>query len=344
MNTWIPRFCLPARRLVALLVAIGTLAIASPSAAQDATPGIPAHDPVMAEQDGTYYLFTTGEGITMWSSPDRETWTRQGAVFDEPPSWATEVVPEFDNSIWAPDIAEHDGTYYLYYAVSSFGSNASAIGVATSPTLNPDANDYGWTDHGIVVESVPGRDAWNAIDANLIVAEDGQPWLTFGSFWSGVKLVEMATPPTELAEDAEWHNLAGQHRYRKLDPRDAGDRMNGAIEAPFLFKHGDYYYLFASWGLCCRGEESTYKVVVGRSQDITGPYLDKEDQEMRLGGGSLVVDGNERWAGVGHSAAYTFDGTDYLAFHGYDRQDDGNSKLWIREIEWFHGWPKVSLE
>jgi arabinan endo-1,5-alpha-L-arabinosidase len=344
VHTWITRFRLPARRLGALLVAIGVLALASPSAAQDATPGIPAHDPVMAEHDGTYYLFTTGEGITMWSSPDREDWTPQGSVFDEAPSWASEVVSDFDNDIWAPDIAEHDGTFYLYYAVSSFGTNASAIGVATSPTLNPDAEGYGWTDHGIVVESVPGRDAWNAIDANLIVADDGTPWLTFGSFWGGIKLVEMATPPTELADDAEWHNLAGRHRYEKLDPKDAGDRMNGAIEAPFLFKHGDYYYLFASWGLCCRGEDSTYRVVVGRSEDITGPYLDKEDQEMRLGGGSLVVDGNDRWAGVGHSATYTFDGTDYLVFHGYDRQDDGASKLWVREIEWFHGWPEVSLE
>jgi arabinan endo-1,5-alpha-L-arabinosidase len=315
-------------------------------AAQQATPGTPVHDPVMIEEDGTYYLFGTGTGISVWSSPDREDGTREAPVFDEPPPWDSDVVSGAGHprgEVLA-DIAEHDGTYYLYYSISDFGENTSAIGVATTPTLDPEAPNHEWTDHGIVVESVPGRDLWNAIDPNLIVADDGTPWLTFGSFWEGIKLVEMADPPTATAADAEWHTLAARHRYWKLDERDAGDRMNGAIEAPFLFKHGDYYYLFASWDRCCRGEESTYKVVVGRSKDITGPYLDKEDQDMRLGGGSLVVDGNQRWPGVGHSATVTFDGTDYLVFHGYDAQDDGDSKLWIREIEWFHGWPQVSLD
>lgn len=306
---------------------------------------IPVHDPVMIEADGTYYLFETGEGITMWSSPDREEWTREGPVFDRAPDWATDVVPDFDNDIWAPDISRHDGTYYLYYSVSSFGSNRSAIGVATNETLDPDASNYAWTDHGIVVESRPGRDLWNAIDPNLFVTNDGTPWLTFGSFWKGLKLVKLNEDLTGLADAPEWHTVAGRHRYWKLDERDAGGRMNGAVEAPFLFKRGEYYYLFASWGLCCRGPASTYRVVVGRSKDITGPYLDKEDQEMRLGGGSLVVDGNSDWAGVGHSATYTFDGTDYLVFHGYDLSDDGRSKLWIEDIEWGpHGWPSVSLD
>ncbi len=326
-----------------MLAAVLGLGTGGAAVAQPATPGIPAHDPVMIEADDTYYLFATGEGVTMWSSPDRENWTREAPVFDEAPDWAADVVPDFDNDLWAPDIAEHDGTYYLYYSVSDFGESTSAIGVATSPTLDPDAPNYEWTDHGRVVESVPGRDDWNAIDPNLTIDEQGTPWLAFGSFWDGIKLVQLADPPTEVAADAEWHTLAARHRYWKLGERDGGDRMNGAVEAPFIFRHGDYYYLFASWGLCCRGEESTYRVVVGRSEDITGPYLDKEDQDMRLGGGSLVVDGNERWPGVGHNAAYTFNGVDHLVFHGYDAQRDGRPALWIRPIEWFHGWPDVSL-
>lgn len=298
----------------------------------------------MIEQEGIYYLFETGEGITMWSSLDRQSWTQEGQVFDTAPDWTTDVVPDFDNDMWAPDISRHDGTYYLYYSVSSFGSNRSAIGVATNSTLDPDAAGYEWTDHGIVVESFPGRDLWNAIDPNLFVADDGTPWLTFGSFWKGIKLVKLNDDRTRIAASPEWHTIAGRHRYWKLDERDAGDRMNGAIEAPFLFKRGDYYYLFVSWGLCCRGEESTYRVMVGRSEDITGPYLDKENQSMRLGGGTLVVDGNQEWAGVGHSATYTFDGADHLVFHGYDVSDDGQSKLWIEEIEWGeHGWPTVTL-
>lgn len=327
-----------------MLLVAGLLFLASaPVQAQHID--IPVHDPVMIEQDGTYYLFGTGQGIAVWSSPDMENWTREGSVFETAPDWATDVVPDFNNHIWAPDISEHDGTYYLYYSVSSGGRNTSAIGVATNSTLNPESADYEWTDHGIVVRSRPGRDLWNAIDPNLAVDEEGTPWLTFGSFWKGLKITKLADNRTELAEDQEWHTIAGRHRYWKLDERDAGGRMNGAVEAPFIFKKGDYYYLFVSWGMCCRGPESTYRVVVGRSKDITGPYLDKEDQEMQLGGGSLVVDGNSEWAGVGHSATYTFNGTDYLVFHGYDNSDNGRSKLWIQEVDWGeHGWPTVSLE
>lgn len=315
------------------------------AAAQAQHTDIPVHDPVMIEEEGTYYLFETGDGISVWSSPDRQDWTREGSVFDAAPDWTTDVVSDFDNHMWAPDIAEHEGTYYLYYSVSSFGENRSAIGVATNETLDPDASTYEWTDHGLVVESVPGRDLWNAIDPNLTFDADGTPWLTFGSFWKGVQLVQLNDDLTGLAEPETWHSIAARHRYWKLEPRDGGDRMNGAVEAPFIFKKGEYYYLFVSWGLCCRGEESTYRVMVGRSKDITGPYLDKEDQSMRLGGGSLVVDGNSEWAGVGHSATYTFGGTDYLVFHGYDVSDDGRSKLWIEEIQWGeHGWPRVTLE
>lgn len=326
------------------LIVVGLLLVAA-TTVQAQHVDVPVHDPVMIEADGTYYLFETGEGISVWSSPDMENWRRAGSVFETAPDWATDVVPDFDNDIWAPDISRHDGTYYLYYAVSSFGSNRSAIGVATNATLDPDAPSYEWTDHGIVVESVPGRNLWNAIDPNLVVDEDRTPWLTFGSFWQGIKLVKLDDSLTDLAEPEEWHTIAGRHRYWKLDERDAGGRMNGAIEAPFIFKEGDYYYLFVSWGLCCRGPESTYRVVVGRSKDVTGPYLDKEDQEMRLGGGSIVMDGNSDWAGVGHSATYTFNGTDYLVFHGYDVSDEGRSKLWIEEIDWGEfGWPTVSLD
>lgn len=327
-----------------ILVLVGML-LGAPVVGQAQSLDVPAHDPVMIEEDGTYYLFETGEGISVWSSPDREDWTREGPVFDAAPDWATDVVPDFDNNMWAPDIAQHEGTYYLYYSVSSFGENRSAIGVATTETLDPDAEKYGWTDHGKVVESVPGRDLWNAIDPNLTVDEEGTPWLAFGSFWKGIKLVQLNEDLTGLATPEEWHTIAARHRYWKLEDRDGGDRMNGAIEAPFIFKKGDYYYLFVSWGLCCRGEDSTYRVMVGRSEDITGPYLDKEDQPMRLGGGSLVVDGNSEWAGVGHSATVTFDGTDHLVFHGYDVSDDGQSKLWIEDIRWGeHGWPRVTLE
>lgn len=307
---------------------------------------IGVHDPVMIQQDGTYYLFETGRGVSMWSSPDMENWTEEEQIFDSAPEWTFEVNPDFRNHMWAPDIAHHNGTYYLYYSVSSFGRNTSAIGVATNETLHPDDPNYEWVDHGPVVESVPGRDMWNAIDPNLTFDDEGTPWLTFGSYWLGMKLVKMKDNLTEVAvnTEAEWHTIAARHRYWKLDERDAGDSENGDIEAPFIFKKNGWYYLFASWDRCCSGENSTYKVVVGRSKDITGPYLDRANRDMRHGGGTIVIKGNEDWAGIGHNSAYTFNGTDYLVAHGYDLSDDGDSKLILLEMEWDDGWPEVSID
>jgi arabinan endo-1,5-alpha-L-arabinosidase len=306
---------------------------------------IRVHDPVMIRQDSRYYLFSTGPGIAVWSSEDMENWQREDPVFGETPTWAGSVVPGFRNFEWAPDISYHDGTYYLYYSVSAFGKNTSAIGVATNSTLHPDDPAFKWVDHGPVVESVPGRDMFNAIDPNLVEDEDGTPWLVFGSFWSGLKQFRLNQDRTRPAEPQEWYTVAARHRYWKLDELDAGDSFSSRIEGPFIFRKNGVYYLFVSWDRCCSGAESTYKVVVGRSENVFGPFMDKEGEDMRLGGGSLVVRGNDKWAGVGHNSAYTFDGKDYLVFHGYDLSDKGMPKLWIKEIVWDEdGWPKVTLD
>jgi arabinan endo-1,5-alpha-L-arabinosidase len=159
-----------------------------------------------------------------------------------------------------------------------------------------------------------------------------------------MKLVRLDTGLNAPATPEIWYTIAARPRYWKLDERDAGDPLNGAIEAPFIFRKNGWYFLFVSWDVCCRGLNSTYKVVVGRSRSITGPYLDRTGQDMRFGGGTLVVAGDSAWAGVGHNAAYTLGDKDYLVFHGYARFDEGRPKLWIREIEWDgEGWPIVRL-
>lgn len=307
--------------------------------------GTYAHDPVMIEQDGTYYLFHTGRGVFFQTSTDMENWERGGSVFSEAPEWTYSVNPEFRNHMWAPDIIFHEGKYYLYYSVSAFGRNTSAIGVAANVTLDPDDPDYSWTDHGAVIQSVPGRDMWNAIDPNIAFDEDGTAWMNFGSYWNGIKLVKLKDNLTEIANSPqEWYTIASRYRNWRTSDRDAGNTESSDIEAPFIFKKNGYYYLFASWDRCCAGENSTYKVVVGRSEDIRGPYLDKSGTDMVHGGGTLVVKGNDEWAGVGHQAAYTFDGTDYLIFHGYENKEDGSTRLWINEINWDQDdWPTVSL-
>ena len=354
------------------------LAVAAPAVAQparvttaSAPEDVPIHDPVLIEADGTWYLFGTGRGIDVWASEDLREWRRLEPLFAETPPWVLELLPEFGNHIWAPDIFHHDGTYYLYYSVSAFGRNNSAIGVATTTrTLDPEDPGFGWTDRGMVVQSVPGRDMWNAIDPHVIRDEAGVPWMSFGSHWGGIKLVRLAPDLTAVAEPPEWHTIAARHRYWKLDERDAGDSANpeldyetlypkeilelnrasesGAVEAPVIFWRDGFYYQFVSWDRCCRGVESTYKVVVGRSRDVRGPYLDREGEDMVHGGGTLVIQGfeeSDRWAAGGHNDVVTLRGTDHLVFHAYDARDEGRSKLLVREIRWDeHGWPTVEVE
>ena len=302
---------------------------------------ISVHDPVMIRQDSTYYLFCTGWGITVWSSPDMKVWTKEKPVFDKAPEWAVNLIPGFKGHIWAPDISFHNGKYYLYYSVSAFGKNTSCIGLVTNSTLDPDEPDYKWEDKGSVIQSVPGRDLWNAIDPNLVFDDGGTPWLAFGSFWSGIKLVKLSADLYSVAEPQEWYTVAKRARDFKTADPDPGE---GSIEAPFIFKKAKYYYLFVSFDFCCRGKNSTYNIRTGRSENISGPYLDREGNRLDQGGGSLVLAGNEAWPGVGHNAVCTFSGTDYMVFHGYDASDNGKPKLLIRKIQWDKdGWPLVSL-
>ena len=314
-----------------------TLFISTFSWAQDFS----VHDPVVIKQKDTYYLYCTGEGITCYSSKDLKNWKREPSVFAEKPVWTDSVVPEFKNHIWAPDISLHNNTYYLYYSVSAFAKNTSAIGVATNTTLNPADTAYKWVDHGIVIQSVPNRDKWNAIDPNLTFDENNIPWLAFGSFWDGLKMVKLSTDLLSKAQPEEWSTIAKRKRTFELADSNPGD---AALEAPFIFKKFGYFYLFLSWDFCCRGKDSTYKIVIGRSKNITGPYLDKDGKPLNEGGGTILIQENKKWYGAGHNSTYTFDGKDYIFFHAYEIKDNGMSKLEAHELQWdANQWPIVKL-
>lgn len=300
-----------------------------------------AHDPVMMKQDSVYYLFTTGGSVS--SSTDLINWKRAYNVFTKAPDWLTQdIIPgtRGGGGYWAPDIQYVNGTYYLYYSYSAFAKNTSAIGVATNKTLHPSDTNFKWVDRGMVVHSIPNRDLFNAIDANLIM--DGrQGWLVFGSFWGGIKMVKLSPDLFSVAQPEVWYTLARQPRTFALDDTDPGD---GTIEAPFIYKHFQYFYLFVSLDYCCRGINSDYNLVVGRSRNIEGPYVDREGKLLSRGGGTLVAKGNDIWAGVGHSGHYTMDGKSILIMHGYDKRDNGQSKLIIREMKWDRGdWPSIDL-
>lgn len=286
------------------------------------------HDPAVIREGSTYYLFATGNGIPVHCSQDLEVWDLCSAVFFAKPDWLVEAVPGV-TSLWAPDISYRDGTYYLYYAASTFGSNRSVIALATNKTLEPDSPDYGWEDRGLVVETHP-EDDHNAIDANAVTDRQGRVWLAFGSHWTGIKLVQLEPSTGKPLADAQLYDLA------------TGPDEPQAVEAPFIIYRAPYYYLFASYGSCCQGTESSYHVRVGRAEKIIGPYLDKAGVPLLEGGGTLLVEGVGRWRGPGHNAVLQEKTGDKILYHAYDAEFGGVPTLRVKRLSWSAaGWPMV---
>jgi arabinan endo-1,5-alpha-L-arabinosidase len=281
------------------------------------------HDPVLIEAGERFYLYATGNGVGAKTSMDLRSFQNAPAVFSANPSWIAESVPGATN-LWAPDISHFGGSYHLYYSASTFGMNRSCIGHATREALDSGS----FTDQGSVICSnvTTSGDDWNAIDPNAIVDQDGKAWLSFGSFWGGIKLIEL---------DQEG-NRVGDTLYSLA----ARPRNDGALEAPFIVRRCGFYYLFVSFDTCCQGVNSTYNLRVGRSASVTGPYLDEAGTEMMEGGGTLLLEGGARWKGPGHNAV-VFSGTRaYNVYHSYDAEANGQSTLRIAELVWdADGWP-----
>jgi arabinan endo-1,5-alpha-L-arabinosidase len=285
-----------------------------------------------AAGDVDYYVAATGRGVQLLRSTDLQHWQPSGHVFEQPvPQWARIEVPGTDG-IWAPDLSYHEGLYYLYYSVSTFGSQRSVIGLAVNKSMDPASDDYQWQDRGKVIESNAEDNDFNAIDPALLVDEDGRWWLFWGSHWSGLKVVEVDPATGKPQPDAEIKPVAARP-----------DTSSHAIEAPFVIFHQGYYYLFASWDACCDGADSTYKVVVGRSRDAAGPYVDADGRAMLDGGGTLVLENSERWRGPGHNGVITTDAGQWMVHHTYDMQNlEAQRILQVRPMTWTSGgWPEV---
>lgn len=278
--------------------------------AQPAAPSlrgyISAHDPsTMIKCKNRYYVFSTGQGILSKSSADKVFWTPGPSVFTNVPSWTTNAVPGFSGVFWAPDALFFNNQYHLYYAVSTFGSQTSGIGLVTNPTLDPTDATYHWTDQGSVIQSTSGA-PYNTIDPSLVWDASGNLWMSLGSYWSGIYLVQL-DPLTGL----------------RISPASPTYQLayNNSIEASYIYRHGSYYYLFVNWGSCCSGVNSTYNVRVGRATSVTGPYLDRNGVNMVANGGSLFLRGTGKFAGPGHMGIISENGQDWFTYHYYDGND-----------------------
>ncbi len=324
--------------VIALVPFNATLARTVLAARDRATVPLPSyqfiHDPSMTRQGNTWYVYSTGDpngavnggDIQIRTSTNLRTWKLVGTVFSSIPAWITNRLGPIPN-LWAPDISYFGGLYHLYYAASSFGSNHSLIGLATSPTLDPHAKNYHWTDRGEVYSS-NSSDNYNAIDPALISGASGSKWLLFGSFWSGIKLLALdpatGKPPSQAV-----------HLY-SLASTAAPDPEEGA----YLVHHGSYYYLFVSKGTCCSGVGSTYEVIVGRSRQITGPYVDPRGKLLSLGGGMELLGSSQGMIGPGSGSVYTGPGGDLFDYHYYDAWNHGDPWLQVRRLLWTpSGWP-----
>ena len=212
-----------------------------------------------------------------------------------------------------------NGRYYLYYSASTFGSQNSAIFLATSST----GASGSWTHEGMIISSSPAVN-YNAIDPNLVIDAAGQWWLSFGSYWTGIKMIRL-DPGTGQRSGGELHALATR---------------GGGIEAPTIIRRDGFYYLFVSFDRCCQGAASTYRIMVGRSAAITGPYTDRAGAAMTSGGGTQVLAGHGSIHGPGHQTVLEDNGGHALFYHWY--ADNGSSRLGINRLGWDSaGWPFV---
>lgn len=307
----------PMVRAILAALSLGALlstAQARAPAAAERHPG--AHDPTLIRQGGAFHVFTTGQGLQHLRSTDGQSWQRLAPVFDTAPAWWAEAVPAHKGlDVWAPKVFAHDGRFWLLYSISTFGKNRSAIGLASSESLD----GRPWHDEGQVVGS-GGDDDFNAIDADLLRDDDGRLWLSYGSFWGGIRLTEL---------DAKTLRPIGETRFIA--------RREGGIEAPTLARRGGWVYLFVSFDFCCRGVKSTYNIRVGRSRSVTGPFLDRDGVDMMRGGGTVVAQGSGRWIGPGHQDVVDR----WMVWHAYDAEDNGKPKLQFGELRWTKdGWPE----
>lgn len=281
---------------------------------------------IVKSDDGYFYGYATenewvkGEVhvVPVIKSKNLVDWEYVSDAFETKPSWKNA------GNIWAPDVTKVDGKYMMYYSFSTWGDENPGIGMAVSD--NPEGP---FTDLGKLFQSKEIGVA-NSIDP-FYVESEGEKYLFWGSFHGIFGVL--------LSEDGK--SVIGD-KFQV-----AGDFM----EATYIFPKDGYFYLFGSIGSCCEGANSTYKVVVGRSEVIQGPYLGQSGKGFLDEPGNVLLHGNTTggYVGTGHNAEIITDdeGTDWLLYHAIDRENPklpgGASKrpMLLDKITWENGWPVI---
>ena len=281
---------------------------------------------VIRANDGYFYLYAT-QTKTYWMpvyrSKDLVNWEYQGTAFNK----ATEPDLPGGGAFWAPEIRFLNGKYVLYYSWAKMnGADISYTAVAVGDTpMGPFLDSK-----ALIGNKEFGS---NCID-QFYYEEDGKKYMFFGSF-KGIYV-------TELEDDGLTVKL-GHDGKPTLKKQVCGD----AFEGTNIYKKGKYYYLFASIGSCCNGVNASYQVVVGRSENLLGPYVDKDGKDMLKNNWELVLEGDgQKWIGPGHNSIIIQDdeGTDWMIYHSYLKKDGGvggrlgmlDRVLWTDD-----GWPYI---
>jgi arabinan endo-1,5-alpha-L-arabinosidase len=306
----------------------------------------PVHDPSLSYENGVYYTMVTDPGGTIGnflqirSSTDKINWVASGHVFNAMPAVISNYfAPNILTSLWAPDLSYFNGLWHLYYVGSEFGTNHSIIALATSPTLDPAAPNYGWTDQGTVISSNPNS-AYNTIDPSILVDTDSSGnlthvWMSFGSYFGGIYEAEIDPTSGQLSST----NTA----ITKIATRPS--TPGNPIEGTSLVKHNGYYYLFASFDYCCQPQPSQddYKIAVGRSTSPQGPFADMSGTAMLQGGGTILMESGSQWTAPG-GATVLVDPThgDLIAYHALDSSDGYADYLFVDSLTWPSDWPVIT--
>ena len=332
--------------LIMVAVASTTQAGRSPAAGWSAFPGDGAvsvnggnvHDPTVVPFGGRYFCFnTSGDGFAVLrSSKDLLSWTIHGPVLPETPEWLRQRYRH--KSLWAPDVVVLGSKLRMYYCASNWGTNQSVIGFAECDKFDPNQPQKGWRDYGLVFESQSGRDTYNAIDPEVVVDENGGHWLFFGSYFSGLYVVEL-NPETGRLKSPEKPTPT-------LVARNTGERGN-PLEACAVIRRNNYYYLFVSYGLAAQGVRSSYRIMVGRSKSVSGPFLDAQGKSMAEGGHLNVLKSSAPMFAPGHCDVFRDpSGRWMMPYHFYDGRENWHGDLWglptlhVRELLWSDdGWP-----